>query len=112
MQHYCQVLLDHGAKTNVFGLAPKYLKTPLHRARTQKVVRLLLKYGVDCNAIAGLQEGSVFDIFLKKHPQAVEEIMNAGIKTNGQCLDSGDLQIIFDFEIFFREGTVLSLIHI
>ena len=30
--------------------------------------------------------------------------MNAGIETNGQELDSGFLKIIFNFEIFFREG--------
>ena len=31
--------------------------------------------------------------------------MNAGISTNGQDLDSVDLEVIFDFEIFFREGS-------
>ena len=31
-------------------------------------------------------------------------MMNAGIETNGQELDSGFLKIIFNFEIFFREG--------
>ena len=44
------------------------------------------------------------DILLQTHPQAVEEIMNAGIETNGQDLDSSDLHIIFNFELFFREG--------
>ena len=41
---------------------------------------------------------------MQRHPQAVEEMMNAGIETNGQELDSGFLKIIFNFEIFFREG--------
>jgi hypothetical protein len=31
-------------------------------------------------------------------------MMNAGIETNGQELDSGFLKVIFNFEIFFREG--------
>ena len=41
---------------------------------------------------------------IQRHPQAVEEMMNSGIETNGQELDSGFLKIIFNFEIFFREG--------
>ena len=36
--------------------------------------------------------------------------MNLGIETNGQALDSADLQIIFNFELFFHEGK-LSLIE-
>ena len=75
-----------------------------HRARTQKVVSLLIKNGANPFARQGGQEKSVMDILLQTHPQAVEEIMNAGIETNGQDLDSSDLHIIFNFELFFREG--------
>ena len=41
---------------------------------------------------------------LENHSLCVEEIMNLGIQTNGQELDSTDLQIIFNFESFFYEG--------
>ena len=44
------------------------------------------------------------DKLLENHPLCVEEIMNLGIQTNGQELDSTDLQIIFNFESFFYEG--------
>ena len=48
-EEHCKVLLENGADPNVFGLKTDYFKTPLHRARTQKVVQLLLKYGADPN---------------------------------------------------------------
>ena len=44
------------------------------------------------------------DKLLENHPLCVEEIMNLGVQTNGQELDSTDLQIIFNFESFFYEG--------
>ena len=44
------------------------------------------------------------DTFLFRYPQAIEEVFNFGIVTNDQELDSVDLQIIFDFEFFFKEG--------
>ena len=47
---------------------------------------------------------SVLDNLLQRHPQAVEGIMNAGIETNGQELDSEDLKIFFNFEVFLQEG--------
>ena len=45
---------------------------------------------------------SVMDTFLTRYPQAIEEVFNFGISTNDQELDSVDLQIIFDFEFFFK----------
>ena len=47
---------------------------------------------------------STLDVFLLKYPQAIEEIFNSGITTNGQDLDSVGLQIIFNFDFFFKEG--------
>ena len=49
-EEHCKVLLENGADPNVFGVKSDYFKTPLHRARTQKVVQLLLKYGADPNS--------------------------------------------------------------
>ena len=107
----CQLLLDHGADPNIYG-NDNHKKTPLHRARTQKVVSLLIKNGANPFARQGGQIKSVMDVLLQIHPQAVEEIMNTGIETNGQELDSVDLQIIFNFEVFFREGLKEEITHI
>ena len=98
----CQFLIDHGADPNIYG-NDNHKKTPLHRARTQKVVSLLIKNGANPFARQGGQRKSVIDVLLQIHPQAVEDIMNTGIETNGQELDSADLQIIFNFEVFFQE---------
>ena len=79
---HCQVLLEHGADPNAYG-NQKYSKTPLHRARTQKVVDVLLEYGANPFARESMTNKSVLDVLLQRHPQAVEEIMSAG-----QCGDS------------------------
>ena len=99
----CQVLLEHQADPNAYG-THQYCKTPLLRARSPKVVSLLLKYGANPFVRESSSNKSAFEILLQRHPQAVEEIMYAGIETNGQRLDSGFLKIIFNFELFFREG--------
>ena len=111
-------LLEHGANVNMFGFN-NHFKTPLHRAKTQKVVQHLLKYGADSSArmvdakrkfvhkeseYKDNPRCSVMDVFLRKYPNAVHEIFQRGITTNGQDLQSMDLQIIFNFEFFFKEG--------
>ena len=104
----CKILLDNGADPNVFGL-PRYYKTPMHRARTKKVVQTLLKYGADPFLVQNDDspchpKHTVFDVMIQRNPHAVEEIMDNAISTNGQELDSSELEIIFDFELFFRQG--------
>ena len=97
----CQMLLDYGANPNAIG-NNEHPKTPLHAARTQKVVHLLLDHGANPYHVS--KNKSVMDVLLQRNPPAVEELMNLGIETNGQAIDSADLQIIFNFEIFFHEG--------
>ena len=109
----CETLLENGADPNVYGKKPKNFKTPLHRARTKKVVKVLLKYGADPYA-RNFDESnkesavSVLDTLLMNNPNAASEIINFGIQTNGQELDSAELQIIYDFELFYREGVELN----
>ena len=47
---------------------------------------------------------STIDVFLERHPEAIEDFLNECISTNGQELDSDELQIIFNFELFFKQG--------
>ena len=110
---HCKVLLKNGANPNAEadpdskGLKTDHSTTPLHLANTLEVVRTLLQFGADANAADGCdsdQIHSVLDNYLERNPQAVEELFNHGISTNGQELDSVDLQIYFDFDIFFKEG--------
>ena len=116
LENNCKLLLKHGADPNVYGNGPKYGQTPLHQAATQKVVRLLLNNGADPNAmmlkppttdkdeIKQKQFSTCIDIFLERHPEAIEEFLNECISTNGQELDSDGLEIIFNFDLFFKEG--------
>ena len=81
-------LLEHGANVNMFGYNAHF-KTPLHRAKTQKAVQHLLKYGADSSARMVDAKGkfvhkeseykdhprcSVMDVFLRKYPNAIHEI--------------------------------------
>ena len=54
--------------------------------------------------INGQKMKSLLDVFLGKYPQAVEELFDHGITTNGQDLDAVGLQLIFNFDFFFKEG--------
>ena len=101
LEGHCHILLDYGANPNAIG-NNEYPKTPLHLSRTQKVVHVLLDHGANPYHVS--KNKSVMDVLLQRNPPAVEELLNLGIETNGQALDSADLQIIFNFEIFFHEG--------
>ena len=111
-------------------------KTPLHKARSTKVVKLLVDYGADmylkkmdktdgqkCNVpqshckcgevpctndtpCKNCKEGndSVFSTILIRNDKSAEEIMNKHITTNKQSLDSSDLLIIYDLNIFKHEA--------
>ena len=105
------MLLEYGANPNVHGDKPKYYQTPLQQATTQKVVQNLLKYGADPNANMMKSNDkdehltcSTIDVFLERHPEAIEDFLNECISTNGQELDSDELQIIFNFELFFNSS--------
>ena len=102
------------------------LKTPLHKARGPKVVKLLIDAGGDeywkmmdkvdgeecsgaqcnCNTKSAYEMGvhSVFSTLLHRNDKAAEVILNNHITTNKQELDSSDLLIIYDLNIFNPEA--------
>ncbi len=103
------------------GNAPQFYKTPLHRARTKGVVQLLIQNGADKFAkcidwnynwdpnsttvpVGSYPMKSAYEVMLERHPQAVLELLNSGIQTNSQDIDSVDLQVVYNFELFFQEG--------
>jgi hypothetical protein len=119
-------LLENNADPNAYGDKPNFHKMPLHRARSKKVVQLLLQHGANpyakmidstckkdspitpimCENVCceDVKPSSVFDLLLERHPSAVEELLNSYVKTNGQDMDSSDFELIYNFEIFFKEG--------
>ena len=103
-EQICKTLLESGTDPNVHGKKPEYFKTPLHRARSKKVVKLLLRHGSDPFARSVSKKGilTVLDTLLMNNPDAANEVLNYGIETNGQELDSSDFQIIYNFELLHR----------
>ena len=101
-------------------------KTPLHKARSPKVVKLLLDYGADeylkimekeegkncssseckCYEKSPCEKGvySVFNTLLHRNDKAAEAIFDKYISTNGQALDSSELLIVYDINIFDRNA--------
>ena len=84
-------------------------KTPLHLARSPKIVQILLSNGADPNAVMQQRHvntiGDQHDIsaFVKlicANQAAAKEVLQYGIRTNGKDLNSSDLLLIFDFKHF------------
>ena len=98
------------------------LKTPLHKARSPKVVKLLIDNSADeylkmmdksegkkcyeseckCNLESTCEKGvhSVFSTLLHRNYKAAEVILDSHVSTNDQQLDSSDLLIVYDLKIF------------
>ena len=101
-------LLENDADPSMAG---HRLKTPLHKAKTAKTVQILLNNGANPYAKAtgktdvdGHPTQSVFDTLLYRHAQATLNLMTECIDTNGQDLDSSDLLVVYDLEIFHHES--------
>ena len=101
-------LLEYGADVNAVG-KEDYVKTPLHRARTARIVEILLNAGA--NPYAKMKNKmederdqlSAFEVLLARNPNAASKILNHGILTNDQELDSSNLLLIYDLELFRKE---------
>lgn len=102
------MLLENDAEPSKPG---HRLKTPLHKAKTAKVVQILLNNGAnpyakatDKTDVNGHPSQTVFDTLLYRHSQATQDLMTECIDTNGQDLDSSDLLVVYDLELFRNES--------
>ena len=102
------MLLENDAEPSKPG---HRLKTPLHKAKTAKTVQILLNNGANPYAKAtektdvnGHPSQTVFDTLLYRHSQATQDLMTECIYTNGQDLDSSDLLVVYDLELFRNES--------
>ena len=83
--------------------------TPLHKAKSRSIVQLLCENEADPNAVMSNSNGkevTVFDALLQKNHKAASGLLDYFIGTNGEELDSPDLQIIFDFQFMVDESKV------
>ena len=102
------LLLENDSDPNAAG---HRLKTPLHKAKTVKTVQILLDNGAnpyakatEKSSVKGYPTQSVFDTLLYRHSQATQALMTECIDTNGQDLDSSDLLVVYDVELFHHES--------
>ena len=105
------LLLKNDANPNLFGFKPFYHFTPLHLAKTVKMVKLLLRFEADpCldSETKGIQKGrrsTLFQSLLSRQPKAALELLNLGVMTNGESLDSDQLLVILDYNQLLHEGS-------
>ena len=103
-----QQLLENGADPNLWGDHDHRL-TPLHRASSPEVVRLLLSRGtklhpeIPDNKNNERKPKSALMALLEDSPASAMEIFENAVSTNGKSLDSKDLRIVIDFGLFGME---------
>ena len=107
----CSFLLERSADPNVKGHRSK---TPLHKAKHPKIVQLLLERGANPYAkmTAKLDKFkpespeiySCFDTYIERNSGCNKVLLDEGVTTNGQDLDSNDLLIVFDLDLFRHEA--------
>ena len=96
------LLLEAGAQKDVVGDSGK---TPLHRASSPKIVRMLLR--ANCERIVPQKQKlptksklSSFEGLLFRNPEAAIEFLHHGVFTNDLDLDSSECLLIYDFDLF------------
>ena len=110
------LLLQNGASPNRYGHKPDFYQTPFHRASSGGVIKAFLQNGGDAflpmesKHPGATKRQSVFDVLLEKQPQAVVEFFEHGISINGDPMDYDSLLIIFDYELFYRQGVMDTMI--
>ena len=105
------LLLKNDADPNLFGNKPSHHFTPLHLARSKKMVEILLGFEADPSLISEGTLGNnrtkptIFQSLLTKQPESALELLNDGVRTNGKPLDSDQLLVIIDYGQFKLEAT-------
>ena len=104
----CSLLLERDATPNVKGHRSK---TPLHKAKHPKIVQLLVQNGAnpyakisDKSEPEGLELHSCFDTYIERNSDCSKILLDEGVATNGQDLDSSDLLVVYDLDLFRHES--------
>ena len=100
------------------GKVSEFCETPFHIARSPSAVNALLENGGNPFAImkythrrGETKRKSVLSKLLKEQPQAAIKLFDHAISTNGQPIKSDELWVIYDYELFYREGLVKKKIQ-
>ena len=100
-----EFLLENGANPN--HKSERSGKTPLHRATTPKIIRILLNYKADPNMKNDAGE-SAFDTLFLENDELPEVVMDSFLRTNKKQSESSDLLFVYGFSYMgFCIGTFL-----
>ena len=92
-----EFLLECGANPN--HKSSRSGKTPLHRATTPKIVRILLNYRAD-STIKNHKGISAYDALFQENDELPEVVMDSYIRTNKKESESSDLLYVYDLSFF------------
>ena len=92
-----EFLLECGADPN--HKSSRSGKTPLHRATTPKIVRILLNYRAD-STIKNHKGISAYDALFQENDELPEVVMDSYIRTNKKESESSDLLYVYDLSFF------------
>ena len=94
-----EFLLENGANPN--HKSSRSGKTPLHRATTPKMVRILLNYGAD-STITNDEGNSAYDTLFLENDELPEVVMDSYLRTNKTQNESSDLLFVYDLSFFLQ----------
>ena len=92
-----EFLLECGADPN--HKSSRSGKTPLHRATTPKIVRILLNYRAD-STITNDEGISAYDALFLENDELPEVVMDSYLRTNKKESESSDLLYVYDLSFF------------
>ena len=92
-----EFLLECGADPN--HKSSRSGKTPLHRATTPKIVRILLNYRAD-STIKNDEGISAYDALFLENDELPEVVMDSYLRTNKKEGESSDLLYVYDLSFF------------
>ncbi len=99
------LLLSFGANPNAVG---RKGETPMHRARSSKMVQILLQYGGDQYIAREGKDGvkrNALNIYLSRNHGAAELLLNECLSANENDFTATNLMIVYDLEPF-KQGAL------
>ena len=97
-----EFLLESGANPN--HASTRSGKTPLHRATTPKIVRILLNYRADpfmkSFAIGDKKGQSAYDALFIENDELPRVVLDSFLRTNKKEKESSDLLFVYDLNFF------------
>ena len=106
-----EFLLESGANPN--HASTRSGKTPLHRATTPKIVRILLNYRADpfrkSFKIGDKKGQSAYDALFIENDELPRVVLDSFLRTNKKEKESSDLLFVYDLNLWSSLGSKKNL---